>query len=193
MNEKIQIIIALIGVWGTLAGTILGWLLNNLSKRGKLNVYVTSFVDSFKYNNLGVLTPSSSIEQTQHYSYEATIDLYNSSNETKILRNLTVIFSDGNNDLHKSIPNDNRTERYSSHRYIYDKISPINVPPKTIIQIKLSDGESSKDNGLDFIWKTKKVYLTYTNERGKKKKVNIKSELYKNYFENHKTEDIDNG
>ena len=193
MESKIQIFIALIGVFSTLSGTILGWLLNNLSKKGKLNVYVSSFIDSFKYNNLGVLTKSLSIEQTEHYSYEATIDLYNSSNETKILRNINIIFSDGNNDLYKSIPNDNRTERYSSHRSFYDKISPINVPPKTIIQIKLSDGENSNDNGLDFIWKTKKVYLTYINEKNKKKKVNIKSESYRDYFKNHISEDIDNG
>lgn len=37
MNSDITT--ALIGVGATIAGTILGWVLNNLSNRGKLNIY----------------------------------------------------------------------------------------------------------------------------------------------------------
>ena len=38
-----EIITALIGVGATIAGTVLGWMLNNLSNRGKLNIFVSSW------------------------------------------------------------------------------------------------------------------------------------------------------
>ena len=42
LNEQWnQILPAIIGVVGTLLGTILGWILSNLSKRGKLRIFST--------------------------------------------------------------------------------------------------------------------------------------------------------
>lgn len=139
------------------------------------------------------MTPSSSIEQTQSYSYKLILDLYNSSGATKIMRNITVVFSDGKKDLYKSVPNDDSTRRSSGHAWFYDEVGPINVPPKSIIQLNLHRGAWHNDGGLDFIWKTKKVYLTYTDEKNKRRKVKIKTEEYCKYFENHKPEETDNG
>mgnify|MGYP003484863366 CR=1 FL=1 len=34
----VEMQIAILGVLGTLGGTVLGWVLNNLSQRGKLNI-----------------------------------------------------------------------------------------------------------------------------------------------------------
>ena len=181
--------IAMVGVIGTLAGTFLGWLLNTLSQRGKINIYVTSFVDEFKHNEIGCMVPSSSIEQTESYTYKLLLDLYNSSGETKILRNLTIIFSDGKTDLFKSVPNDDNTGRHSGPVWFYDQISPINIPPKSILQLNLHNGAWHNNSGLDFIWKTKKVYLTYTDEKNKLHKMNIKNEDYNLYFDNHKAEE----
>lgn len=185
--------IALVSVIGTLAGTILGWLLNNISQSGKLSLYVSSFTDSFQYNKEGFMAPSSSIEQTQSYSYKLILDLYNSSAATRIMRNITVVFSDGKKDLHKSVPKDDSTVRSSGHARFYDKVGPINIPPKSIIQLSLHDSAWQKNGGLDFIWNTKKVYLTYTDEKNKCRKVKIKAEEYCKYFENHKPEETDNG
>ena len=181
--------IAIVGVVGTLAGTFLGWLLNNLSQRGKVNMYITSFIDEFKYNNeIGCMVPSSSIDQTQCYSYKLILDLYNSSGETKILRNLTIVFSDGKTDLFKSVPNDDSTGRCSGPLWLYDQISPINIPPKSILQLNLHNGVWYDNGELDFIWKTKKVYMTYIDEKNKLRKVSVKFEDYSSYFDNHKVE-----
>jgi len=62
----------------------------------------------------------------------------------------------------------------------------MNIPPKTIIQLKLHDGSWHQNGGLDYIWKTKKIYLTYLNENNKIMKVVIKSGDYNCYFENRK-------
>lgn len=184
---------AIIGVIGTLAGTVLGWLLNNLSQSGKLNIYVSSFTDSFQHNKIGCMVPSSSVEETEYYSYKLILDLYNSSGTAKIMRNITVVFSDGKNDLLKSIPHDEQTRRTAGHACFYNDVGPINIPPKSIIQLNLHRGAWRSEGGLDFIWKTQKVYLTYLDENSKLKKFKIKTELYRNYFENHKTEDMKNG
>ena len=40
----------IIGVIGTLLGIVLGWVLSNLSQRGKLNIYPT-WRDEFQHND----------------------------------------------------------------------------------------------------------------------------------------------
>ena len=192
MTQELQVTselqTAIISVVGTLAGTALGWFLNNLSQRGKLRIYVSAFKEVFQYNNMGRMAQSSSIEQTDYYGYKLTLDLYNASGTPKIMRNLTVVFSDGKHDLFKSIPKDDETRRSSGPAFFYDDVGPINIPPKRIIQLSLHSGAHKRDGGLDFIWKTKKVYLTYTNEKNKLVKVNINSTVYANYFETHTQE-----
>ena len=47
---------------------------------------------SFEYNKDGYTTTSSSIEQAESYVCYLSLDLYNGSGTTKIMRNLEVIF-----------------------------------------------------------------------------------------------------
>lgn len=192
MNSEITT--ALIGVGATLAGTVLGWVLNNLSNRGKLNIFVSSWEDSFKYNNsIGEMVPCSKKEDVQSYSYKVSFDLYNSSGNTKIMRNVQIVFSDGKTDIEKQTPKDDSTRRYVQPMNYYDNVEPINIPPKAVIKPNLHDGAWDKDGKLDFIWKSKNVYLVYSDEKNKVRRKLIKTEDYENYFTNHKQEDKDNG
>lgn len=177
---------AIIGVIGTLFGTILGWLLNSASNHGKLNVNISDWKDDFKYNDKGFITKSISKDQTEYYSYLLTLDIYNSSAETKIMRNIEIYFSDNECEHHKSIPKDDSTKRNNGYFYNCDNISPVNIPPKTIIQLKLRDDFNNENAVLNNIWKTKKIYMKYINEKNKIKKVTIKSEDYGCYFEHPK-------
>lgn len=189
-----EITTALIGVGATIAGTVLGWMLNNLSNRGKLNIFISFWEDSFKYNNsIGEMVPCSKCEEVQSYSYKVSFDLYNSSGNTKIMRNIQIVFTDGKTDIKKQIPMDDATKRYSHPMVYYDKVEPINIPPKAVIKLDLHDGAWDKDGELDFIWKSKKVYLVYTDEKNKTRRKLIKTEDYENYFNNHTQEDSDNG
>ncbi|MBD5481471.1 MAG: hypothetical protein HDR15_02895 [Lachnospiraceae bacterium] len=183
MDSEMQI--ALLGILGTLGGTILGWILNNLSQHGKLNIFISAWEDKFQFNNMGSMTLSSSIEQTQDYLYRVSFDLYNSSRETKIMRNIEIIFSNGKEELYRNIPKDESTKRMSSAFVCYDDILPINIPPKSIIHIELQNWISESDGSLKHIWNTTRVYLRYINEKNRKKKVLIKKEKYKDYFMNN--------
>ena len=132
MNSDITT--ALIGVGATIAGTVLGWVLNNLSNRGKLNIYISSWEDKFQYNDdIGEMVSCSKREEVQSYTYKVSFDLYNSSGNTKIMRNIQIAFSDGKRDIEKQTPQDDATKRFSSPMVFYDDVKPINIPPKAVI------------------------------------------------------------
>ena len=189
-----EITTALIGVGATIVGTVLGWMLNNLSYRGKLNVFVSSWKDSFKYNNSrGEMVPCSKREEVQSYTYEVSFDLYNSSGNTKIMRNIQIVFANGKDDIEKQTPKDDSTKRYAHSMVYYDDVEPVNIPPKVVIKLDLHKGAWDKDGELDFIWKTKKIYLVYIDEKNKTRRILIKSEDYENYYKNHISEEKENG
>lgn len=189
-----EVMIALIGVGATLAGTILGWLLNNFSNKGKLYIYVSSWKDEFKHRStLGEFIPCTKKEECESYSYKVSFDLYNSSGNTKIMRNIRLIFSDGKKDIKIKVPYDEATKKYSHSLVYYDKVVPINIPPKVVIKLELHNSFWHQDGGTDFIWNTRKVYLEYTNEKNKVKRKLIKTENYAGYFDNPRPEETDNG
>lgn len=135
-----EITTALIGVVATIAGTVLGWVLNNLSNRGKLNIFVSSWEDSFKHNSIGQMVSCCKREEVECYSYKVSFDLYNSSGNTKIMGNIQIVFTDEKNDIEKYTTKDYATKRYSHLMVFYDDVEPINIPPKAVIKLDLHDG-----------------------------------------------------
>ena len=65
------------------------------------------------------------------------------------------------------MPKDDATRCLNGPVAFYDNVAPLNVPPKQILQLKLHDGAWHTNGGLDFIWNTQIVYLTYCDEKGK--------------------------
>ena len=187
MSAEMQI--ALLGILGTLGGTVLGWVLNNLSQRGKLNIYVSSWKDKFEYNHMGYMVSSSCIEQTESYSYRLALDLYNGSGDTKIMRNVEIVYTKNKEVLYCSVPKDEATKRISHPVAFYDDVLPINIPPKSVIHIELFDGIWEDNGSLDFIWDTTSVFLRYMNEKNKNVSILINKENYKDYFIYHKIEE----
>lgn len=161
----VEVLTAAIGVIGTLVGTILGWALNNLSSMGKLRIYVCSWEDSFTFYHMGREVASNSIEETKCYSFNTSLDLYNSSGETKIMRDIRIVFTDGKNVLWSATPNDQDTRLSAAHTIHFDEVAPINVPPKVVSKLNLQNGVWEEEGLHDFIWKSKRVYLQYINEK----------------------------
>ena len=190
----VEIKTALIGVGATIAGTILGWILNALSNSGSLKVFVSFWKDSFKYlSSFGVMVPCVNRAEVQDFSYKVSLDLYNSSGNIKIMRNIRIVFSDGKHDIKIETPLNDAPKRSSPPICFYDKVGPINIPPKTVINIMFHGGASNQNGELDFIWKSKKVYLLYTDEKNRLRREVLKVEDYENYFTTHKLEKQENG
>lgn len=177
-----NVMLALIGVGGTLLGTILGWLLNSFSKHGKLSVFVTSWEEKLQYNNAGYMNNSNSKEQATYYWYELRLDLYNSSSEMKIMRDIKIEFLKGKKVSVTQIPYDDATKLFNQHFYTYSDIEAINIPPKSVMQCKLCNGYHEK--GLADVWNSDKAVLSYVDEKNKKRSVFITSLDYDQYFAN---------
>lgn len=168
-----EIATALIGVGATIAGTVLGWILNNLSNKGKINIYVSSWKDSFLNPDLmGGMAKCCNKNEVKLYKFSALCDLYNSSANQKIMRDIKICFSDGKNDLK-----------------VINRNIILNIPPKTVLKKDFGGRLFNSDINISFIWKTKKIYLVYTNEKNKTERILIKEEDYSNYFENHNCEE----
>ena len=180
---------ALIGVLGTLLGTLLGWWLNSLSQKGKLSFYVATWEDKFEHNELGEMVRSSDKAEARLYSCKMALDIYNSSADTKIMRNVQFVFAGDDREIRVCTPNDQSSERFVARTYRYDKIGPINIPPKTVINVVLSSYEWDKDNSLKDYWGINNIYLRYTDEKNKTHKIPIVQEDYNDYFLNHKVEE----
>ena len=189
-----ELITAMIGVIGTLLGTILGWVLNNISDNGRLNIYVSKWEDSFlQHDDVGSMKSSKCIEETQLYSYNLCLDIYNSCAEPRIMRDIRIVFNNGNKDIEYSVPKDDSSRRSSGHIARYDEIGPITIPAKSVLQLNLHNGKWTKDNCPLYIWEVKKVFLEYRNDKNRKKRILLKREDYNRYFENHPQEEKENG
>ena len=175
----------IIGVIGTLLGTVLGWLLSNLSQRGKLNTY-PMWRDEFQHNgNLGGMANSQSKEEAKLYMYHFTLDLYNSSGEPQIMRKIEITFFHNKEELFRDTPEDDSTGRSSGPLRFYDEVLPITVPAKTVYTVKLHGGFWDSDKRFSQIWRTNKIMLTYRNCKNKERKVLINKDDFSRYFENH--------
>ena len=178
-----EVIIALIGVGGTLAGTVLGWVLNNITNRGKLQIYTSKWKDCFeRHDNYGGVCSAESRSETNGLSCDYSLDMYNSTGNVRIMRDIKFVLSDDKNDFETQIPNDATTRRTSAGRVRFDEINALNIPPKTVMRLDLHNGIWNHECIPDFIWKVKKVYLTYTDEKNKSHRVLIKDVDYENRF-----------
>ena len=66
---------SMIGVIGTLLGTILGWVLNSLSQKGKISIFVNKWKQSFKYNNSGFIEECPIKDKVEFYSYDLQLGM----------------------------------------------------------------------------------------------------------------------
>lgn len=193
-----EIITAIIGVGATIAGTLLGWGLNNLSNRGKLNIYISSWKDEFKKNDAGELNPAKKKSEVEYYQFNGAVDVYNSSGDTKIMREVEIAFYSGRTLLKTITPLDDSTKRLTG-QYIpvhYDELGVLNIPPKSVVSISIHNGmwdRDGKEGTLDFLWETDTIKIRYRSEKNRRKTKKVKKSDFLNHFNNQKMEDKDNG
>ena len=91
-----DIIIALVGVGGTIGGTIVGailsWLGTLIANRGKINIYINSYKGNFLHMGDPKIYENENSFNSKSYNYDLSLDMYNSSNSNKILRDIKVCF-----------------------------------------------------------------------------------------------------
>lgn len=188
-NTNTEFVIAFIGILGTVLGTVLGWILNNISQKGRLHFYVLSWKDDFSKDLDGIVVDSCKKEDVDYYSFSCFVDVYNSSAETKIMRNIEVVFANNKTELWCEIPDNYDTQRFSAGCVRYDKVEPINIPPKTVMKLSLHSGRWDKDNDLAFLWDVNRIFIRYTDEKNKKRKIRIKHGKMEDYLVKYDSEE----
>lgn len=168
----INIITALIGVGSTIAGTLLGWLLNSASNKGNLNIYVVNWnekLENKSNSGYGVPLYADAVSRgaVNHYSYSGSIDIYNSSNNTKIMRDFKIIYLDGKKILKETVPIDDSPKHTVSEHLPaqFNNIGVINIPPKSIISINLHKSIGQSKDDVDFLWNSKTILVQYKDEK----------------------------
>ncbi|MBU5333575.1 hypothetical protein KQI61_15355 [Anaerocolumna aminovalerica] len=166
------ILTSIIGVCGTLFGTILGWILNSLSNKGK--IYFSDIEINNRYMGLkedGVSTGYiDNKNKATSYYFTVSLNSYNSSNNFMAIKNIRLEFYNGNKLTVSVVPKDDNTMRKSGVKVITDKASIYNIHPKTIMNYKFSYA-FHKD--ITDIINATKINLIYQNERGKDRTIKL--------------------
>lgn len=161
------IVAALISVLGTLIGTILGWMLNNYSRRGKLVVHLGKWEDAMMGRDLfNVLVKCSSKKQAEWYSYELQIDIFNSSGDYMFMRNIHLCFKKQDALLFIDIPKDEAVEKTQMGNRLIKDVGAVNIPPKNIVTLRLCGGFHINELFYDEIWRADHVCLEYEDIKG---------------------------
>lgn len=153
---------AAISIVGTLVGTVLGWLLNNVSRRGKLRAFVTKWNEDYEFNEAGIMVGVQSYDKAERYCYELAFDVYNSSSDTRIMRDFRIEFLKGRKIVVSDVPL-NADSRGSSSC----TMETLNVAPKSVVSVHLVGGFWRSDFAqFDELNSSSKVRLSYKDERG---------------------------
>ena len=168
MCNEIQI--ALIGVLGTLLGTILGWILNSLANRGKLILSLKNFETSITKNTASGQKNCTNLNEADFFIFSLAIDIYNSSSSNKIMQNVKLVFVGKKTTL-----------------FIYD-LPNNNIEPKTIKNFTYKNCMGKRENFKNKLTLPTSIYLHYTNEKGRKKKIFLTNITISDIIENYKEE-----
>lgn len=174
---------AIIGVGGTLLGTALGWWLNTLSNRGKIDVFCKKWDVEFETNINGILARTEDIEKAEYFDFNVELEVVNHSSDIKIIREVQILFEDFNGKILEAvIPNDTSLRTYSNHHYFHKEVKPFNVYGKSIISINLDKGFNNSNSKFDFVFNTEKIFLQYKDEANNIKRVLLKEGNVKDYY-----------
>jgi len=163
MNETI------IGIIGTLLGTIVGFFLNELNKIGTLKTTCITHQDlsgTFK-----VLPTAKAYYEVK---YIQSFDVYNSASDTRIMSDISFEISKNNKPIKIIKAAEINISNLNNNVVRSTVANNANFPPKQICRLIVSCSEQIKDASLELQIKDRnQLFLTYKNERGRVKRIKI--------------------
>lgn len=153
----------IIGIAGTVLGTILGWLLQLISNnKGKIHIYETGF----QQQKSG----------SEEYAYIIKLFIYNASCRQQCVRNVRFAFAQSRHKvLFESIPGEGNCCFDKVRTISKDKVGMISVNSFAQKEYVLSDlivGENYKK-----LLEVKKIYLLYEDRKNHTKRKIIKKDF----------------
>lgn len=165
---------SIIGILGTLLGVVVGAIINQISRSGRLKIYPkTVNIEIHKQDMYGDFIAQEKIDSdTNSVSIYFSLDLQNSSSEQKNGRDIFLVIRKDGNEI-KSIINELSTLTHTNHSLHVNRIENINIPAKTIESLKLSS-KLDKDN-FSFI-ENSTFYLEFKDSKNRLRRIKLKHE-----------------
>ena len=137
----IEIITAIIGVGGTIIGTILGWILNNISRSGWLHFFFQISGLPTKGDGYGGYMGCKKLNDADRYTCFIDLDIYNKKADYKTVKGLQVQFcyNSKNGFSIKPLVKKNKNDTKS------ETIDIINIPPKQTISLYFTVNFNKQD------------------------------------------------
>jgi len=185
LNMTESSIIAIIGVCGTLLGTILGWFLSKV-KLGKIRKSVSEIekIDYGRHHSPPTIYDVKG--KLYYYAFGFTLSLYNTSDKNKTLRDFQFVFCNKGKELFRQKLNEKN--RYNTWR----------EDPEPLADVINIEGFSGMDISgfvvayeVDKLFETTNCYIAYKDEKFKTKKVKVRwkqpeGDLIRDYDEERK-------
>ncbi len=163
---------AIIGVGGTILGTLLGFFLGKIDF-GKFKVKIKKDRE-IPYYNCGTL---------DEFHQIIIINLYNGANKNRVFREAKIVLKDISDVEIVVLPLQDATVKNIN---VIEDLNAINILPQTGLDIR-AKYVINGDN-IDLAYKAKKVVLQYQNEKFKKKSIELWECDYKSIAKPHKEE-----
>lgn len=158
---------ALIGVGGTIIGTIIGWLLGKIDF-GRL--YLTT--EKLKIKFFSINTNKKDNMQKVDFTISFVISLYNNTNTAKVFRDATLVIANDYKILTTQPLNDFLSARYSDELKFVGETGVVNIPAKFELDIKIYKEVFFEQYRYSPM---RKIYLQYKDGKFKTKKVLLKN------------------
>lgn len=157
------------GIIGAIFGSSITLILTHLLKSlGKTKVFSNNLKTVFlKSDEYGGGIETSSLE-AEHGEVTFDLELYNSTEVPKSIRNLNVKFYNQRKQLLFSIlPQDEATRKFAAAQYRREVLSIVNIPSKQLVKYEIH--LSIDTANCEKISLCKYIYFEYTNLNGKTK------------------------
>ena len=172
MQNIICIIKEFEGIIGAILGSAFTLIITDILKKiGKLKIYLNNFEGRYWYNSKDDrYEPTTSKKygtSIESFRFKFDIDVYNSSELPKIMRDLKISIYKNKKFLKEVNVNDEETRRVVCRCITVDKTTIFNIPAKESYNLKLS-AEIPED--IAFMMKDGLIIkLKYKNEKNKNK------------------------
>jgi len=156
----------IIGLIGTILGTILGWFLYYITNTiGKLEISIDAYSDRKSRND--------------EYAYNLNLFFYNHSGKPNYIKDIKIDFYNNKGLIVESLPLENTEE--ASFRSIYNnkKVKVISLPSFHPVNITLCDVIDQEN--FRKLSNATKIVMSYKNRKNKKEIITIKE----NFLINH--------
>lgn len=169
MVEVVDAIQKFEGLIGALLGVTITLVTTHFLKHGKLIIYPIELKANFSKYEHGYSKETLTIDDAEYASFDLDIEIYNSSDLPKALRQFKIQFYKDDYLLKEVLPKDNSTKRTGQYFTIRDEMNILNLTPKSIERLSFHlDFDSDETVSLKGY---NRIVLTFLNHKNKTYKV----------------------